>query len=363
MKIIAVSLAVAALNCAAAVAEPVAVDSPRWVLEGADSRVVGFKGSKALYLKAAIARLPEKNFDTGVIEFDMLVPDNAQSFPGILFRGEDDGNYEHVYIRPHQNGNPDASQYTPFFNGMTGWQIYSKYNSQKRFPFNEWFHVRLEVAGDSARLYLDGGEPTLVIHDLKRDRQAGFVILKGSSGGAYFANIDIEPRELAAAPPEPPADLPAGLVRAWAVSPATAEGDAYARASANRSDEIAWTSLPVETNGIANIARLAEATEAAPTVLTRLTVRADRARSAPMRFGFSDRVQIYLNGTLLYAGDDSQGSRDYRFLGTVGFYDTLQLPLRRGTNEIVFAVSEGGGGWAASAAFPDRFGLTLVSER
>ena len=86
-----------------------------------------------------------------------------------------------------------------------------------------------------------------------------------------------------------------------------------------------------------------------------------------MRFGFSDRVRVYLNGALLYAGDDTQNSRDYRFLGTVGLYDTLQLPLRRGTNDIVFAVSEGaggnapgGGGWAVMAAFPEPTGLTFT---
>jgi len=75
-------------------------------------------------------------------------------------------------------------------------------------------------------------------------------------------------------------------------------------------------------------------------------------------------VHIYLNGAPLYAGDDSQNSRDYRFLGTLGWYDTLYLPLRRGANEIVFVVSEGGegrigGGWAANAAFPDMTGLSI----
>ena len=74
-----------------------------------------------------------------------------------------------------------------------------------------------------------------------------------------------------------------------------------------------------------------------------------------------------MNAVLLYAGDDTQNSRDYRFLGTVGLYDTLHLPLKRGDNVIVFAVSEGGGGnavggggWAAMAAFPDMAGLTLL---
>ena len=348
--------------CAAsAVAAPVTVDSPRWQFEGEENKVIEYLGKRALYLHGANAKLPDANFETGVIEFDMVLPHNAQSFPGVIFRGQDDDNYEHFYFRPHQNGNPDANQYTPVINGMTGWQIYSgtNYETKTLYRLNQWFHVRLEIADDSARVYIDSAQPTLVVHDLKRERKPGFVLFKGSLGGAYYANIDIEPGHPEAAPAEPAPDLPAGLARAWSVSPAMAEADALAAARENRLSALSWTSLPVETNGIANLARVARRSDQTPTVLARLSVRADRARSVAMRFGFSDRVQVYLNGTLLYAGDDSQASRDYRFLGTVGFYDTLELALRQGRNEIVFVVSEGGGGWAANAAFPDMTGLTL----
>lgn len=33
-------------------------------------------------------------------------------------------------------------------------------------------------------------------------------------------------------------------------------------------------------------------------------------------FGCSDRAKVYLNGRLLYAGDNGYASRDYRHLGT-----------------------------------------------
>lgn len=351
--------------CAApGVAAPIAVDSPRWQLEGTESKVLDYQGKHALYLKGAIATLTDANFDTGVIAFDMILPDKQQSFPGVIFRGQDENNYEHFYFRPHQNGNPDANQYTPVINGMTGWQIYSgkNFDAQTTYPLNQWFHVRMEIAEDSGRVYIGSDQPTLVIHDLKRERKAGFIVLKGSLGGAYYANIDIAPGSPEAAAPEPVPDLPAGLVRAWDVSPPMAEADAFAAARANRLDGIKWTTLGVETNGIANLARVAVRTDETPSVLARLSLRAESAHTVAMRFGFSDKVQVYLNGTLLYAGDDLQNSRDYRFLGTVGFYDTLQLPLKRGDNDIVFVVSEGGGGWAANAAFPDMTGLTLAAH-
>jgi hypothetical protein len=45
-------------------------------------------------------------------------------------------------------------------------------------------------------------------------------------------------------------------------------------------------------------------------------------------------------------------SSDRSFLGTVGLFDELILPLKRGDNELWFAVSEGFGGWAVVAQLP-----------
>lgn len=368
MKLLGCLAALAALACSSALAETIPVDDPRWELAQAPdgaAEVVAFQGKQALHLRGAIANWAGANFDTGVIEFDMALPSNTQSFPGVYFRGVDELNYEHFYLRPHQNGNPDTMQYTPVINGMTGWQIYSQYNGRTRLPINEWFHVRMEVAADSARIFVGSDEPILIVGDLKRDRAAGYVMLRGSLGGAYFANINITPGEQAAAPVEPLPELPPGLVRTWQVSGAMSEDRAYRFAEERRENRVTWTPLPVETNGFTNLARVAVHSPETPSTLARVTVESDARRSTAMRFAFSDRVQIYVNGTMMYAGDDAQNSRDYRFLGTVGWYDTLIIPLRRGANEIVFVVSEGdenrvGGGWAAGAAFPDTTGLRLV---
>ncbi len=89
-------------------------------------------------------------------------------------------------------------------------------------------------------------------------------------------------------------------------------------------------------------------------------MQSDREQSKTIRFGFSDRVRVYLNGTLLFAGDDSYVSRDYRFLGTVGLFDELVLPLRQGRNEIRFAVTEGFGGWGVLAQIEDRSGVRVI---
>ena len=125
---------------------------------------------------------------------------------------------------------------------------------------------------------------------------------------------------------------------------------------------LTWTPLPAEASGVANLARLHGVDETKNTVFARVTVTSDRAQVRKLRFGFSDRVRVYLDGRLLYAGDDGYTSRDYRFLGTIGTFDELYLPLEAGENELWFALSEDFGGWGLLAFFEDPSGLQLTHE-
>jgi hypothetical protein len=68
---------------------------------------------------------------------------------------------------------------------------------------------------------------------------------------------------------------------------------------------------------------------------------------------------VYLNGQPIFAGRDDYRSRDYRFLGSIGYWDTLFLPLVEGNNELIVAVSESFGGWGLMARLHDSNGLTF----
>ena len=85
------------------------------------------------------------------------------------------------------------------------------------------------------------------------------------------------------------------------------------------------------------------------TVFARTELHADRVETRALELGFSDRAVAYLNRRALYRGDDSYRSRDYRFLGSIGYFDTVYLPLEEGENELLVAVSEDFGGWAVQA--------------
>jgi sugar lactone lactonase YvrE len=68
-----------------------------------------------------------------------------------------------------------------------------------------------------------------------------------------------------------------------------------------------------------------------------------------LHLGYSDVVSVFLNGRLVFAGDSSYQSRDPSFLGVVGFFDTVALPLRKGQNEVLISLAEIAGGWGFMA--------------
>jgi hypothetical protein len=84
-------------------------------------------------------------------------------------------------------------------------------------------------------------------------------------------------------------------------------------------------------------------------VFARAEIHADRAETRTLELGFSDRAVVFLNGRALFRGDDAYRSRDYRFLGSIGYYDTLYLPVTEGANDLLVAVSEDFGGWGIQA--------------
>ena len=92
-------------------------------------------------------------------------------------------------------------------------------------------------------------------------------------------------------------------------------------------------------------------------------MHAAQAGTRQLDLGFSDRARVYFDGRLLFRGDDPYRSRDYRFLGSIGWWDALWLPLEAGPNELVVAVTEEFGGWGVQARFAEPHGLAFQTER
>jgi hypothetical protein len=346
-------------------AESVPFSSGRWEIRG-NSRLEPYLGNESLYLKGGIAWLKDVDLLDGIIEFDIAVPDE-RGFMGAVWRLQDRGNYEEFYIRPHQSGNPDANQYTPVFNGLAAWQLYygEGYAAPVTYRFNAWMHVRIVFAGGRGEVYLDSDEPILEIRAMKREIRSGRVgVVCADFTWARFANFSYTPADLSALRGRPvaAAATPAGTVEAWLVSGELDERSLDGKSFLTASDtkDLRWDRVPTESTGILNLASVRRLAKGADTVFTRLVIRSDRAQVKRLSFGYSDRVRAWFNGRLIYGGSHLYQLRDYRYLGTIGLFDDLYLPLREGDNELWLAVSERSGGWGVLGRFEDMKGIELV---
>ena len=344
----------------------VPADSPRWDLQG-QAKVAEYQGRKCLFLDGAAAILKDFEMRDGVIDVDVATPAN-RGFFGFDFRIDADGaNYEEVYLRQHKSGLPDAMQYTPVLGTGRNWQIYNGpgFTGAVDIPKDVWFHLRLEVTGAQAKFYVkDMDKPALVIDDLKSGVQKGQVALYVLTGATYYSNFEI--RTTPAAPWQrhlPP--MPPDTLTKWRISPSY---DALARdlerpLSPSESAAIHWQDVEAEPPGFVVLYRYREAPhpkvsfqgdfskrlEPQPgmkALYARTTIDSDRDQVKKLYIGYSDDVSVFLNRQILYRGRSAQGFRDAGFLGIVNpENDAVYLPLKKGSNELMLAVSELGGGW------------------
>ena len=365
-----------------ALAEPAATpsslslppDSPRWELEG-EAKAVDYQGRRCLLLDGGAATVKDLELRDGVVDVDVATP-AKRGFFGIQFRlGGESGDGEWVYLRQHKSGLPDAMQYTPILHTGLNWQIYngSGFTGAVDIPRDTWFHLRLELAGAQAKLYVqDMSRPALVMPDLKSGLQRGQIALASLTGATYFSNFEVRTtpdvpweRHL---PPTPP-----GTLTHWSISPAE---DALARnlekaLSPEELAALAWQEVEAEPPGFVVLYRYREAPHPRVTfqgdfsrrldpqpgmkvLYARTTIESDRDQVRKLELGYSDDVTVFFNGQILWRGRSAQNFRDPAFLGIVNpENDAVYLPLRKGKNELVLAVSELGGGWGFIARLVD----------
>jgi hypothetical protein len=377
LRLIAAALLISTANPAAAAnpaPAPIVQDAPfdaaHWTLSGKDLAFIEDEGAQVLRMREGLATLKAPEFSTGTVSFDVLfsgVSNIGALFSGLRFHTQGVGDYEFLYLRPHRSGEPDATQYTPVFHGDSGWQIYSgpEFATPEVYKLGGWNHVEIRIYPDSADVYINGAR-SLRIADLKSGHMSGGLALEASIGARrHYGQILYKNLRYSSEPLSRPADMPApvrfepaGLVRSWTVSEALTDADALDRAGRSAWAGVTWTPLAVETNGIANLARVTGRTKTNRTTIARFEVTADKVGSRLMRFGYSDISHIFVNGRPVFEGDASFFVRDPQFQGIVGFHDAVSIPLNRGRNDVVFVVKEDFGGWAAAAQFAEPAGLS-----
>jgi len=247
------------------------------------------------------------------------------------------------------------------------WQLYSGpgFIGAVDIPKDAWLHLRLEVIGAQAKFYVkDLDKPVLVMNDLKSGIQKGQVALASLTGAVCHSNFEIR------ATPDakwerrlPP--MPSGALTKWSLSPSY---DALARKlerplTPAEIKAMRWEDVEAEAPGLVVINRYRDSPHprvsfandpskrldpqpGMKVVYARTRIDAARDQVKKLFIGYSDDVSVFLNGRILYRGRSAQNFRDPAFLGIVDAEnDAVYLPLKKGSNELVLAVSELGGGW------------------
>ena len=340
-----------------------------WNIDAKKHEFTTYQGKKSLYLEHGKARLKNSSFKNGIIDFDINFS-AERKFVGVHFRSKDMKTFEEFYLRPHLSGKPDAMQYTPVFNGIAAWQLYhgKGYSGVVNHAHNTWTHVRLIVANDRMDVFVgDMSKPVLHVHDLKLDAKAGEVGFGTFLGGAYYANLSYQPLEKAQLVSEisPLPQVDQKTVMEWNISQAFDGKKLDAIQNLNDFDvykNTNWTKLKAEYSGIINLAQLSEVNKNTNTVFVKVNIHSEKAQIRKIDFGYSDFVRVYANQAIVYVGNNGFRTRDYRYLGTIGYFDTIYLNLQKGNNEVIFAVTERMGGWGLKAKLDSLEDILLSSN-
>jgi hypothetical protein len=191
-------------------------DTTGLLLQNVKTEAVDYQGRKAVRLTMegngdGFAVLPGTDFQDGVIEADIALkigtPTGVRNpgFIGIAFRARPDAShYELFYLRPGNAGAEDqamrnhSAQYSS--EPDAGWYKLRRewpwvYESYADIKPETWTKIRIDVAGRTAKLYVNGSPmPALVVDGLKGEDLRGAVALWGYPGEeSYFSNVRITP--------------------------------------------------------------------------------------------------------------------------------------------------------------------------
>ena len=129
-------------------------------------RSLTYLGRPALYINRGVALVRGAAMESGTLDLDVAASDTT-NFLGVVFRAANPRFSNVVFLRPGASGTEEAVQYGPAFNSVgVAWQVYhgDGANAVADIPRNRWMHLRIELDGPVARLFVDTATaPTLVV--------------------------------------------------------------------------------------------------------------------------------------------------------------------------------------------------------
>jgi len=274
-------------------------------------------------------------------------------------------------LRPDLSGKADCNQGSPIINGIQAFQLYfgEAYSVAYEYNFFDWTHVKVVVNGNQAQAYFDNSNSPNLSWDLVNEPKEGGISFGTSFAPMHFADIKIDESKTEMVDFEvknkrKPID---NIIQEWQISGKFDEGKLNnpAKIESLVKAQKFEHSLEIVENiavDISHLHKIYDQEIEGNTVFAKLDIDSESEQWKLFDFGYSDRVVVILNNKPIYRGNNKWRSRDYRYLGTIGFFDSVYLPLNKGKNVLLLAVSEDFGGWLVTGKFDDMKGITVNSH-
>lgn len=285
----------------------------------------------------------------GIIEVDVYA-NQKRSFAGIVFRKQGE-TMEEVYMRNHKNGQPDAVQYSPTFNGELTWQLYREFQAQVLFEREGWNSLKVLFNQQQLEVWIND-KKVLQVDELKTENSYGeiglFSLFENRFANFRYRETDNEiPKNSEIKP-----IIDANVIKEWNLS----EAFMYTPESVESIDfsGLTFQKVSTENSGLLPVSKYLmkpsfgnfEANEETFAVVsTNLTASNDTNRMK-FSFDYSDKIIVFLNGKKIFEGNNAFLSKGQQFQGHIGLAaNTIYLDLKPGENSLHCVVIDKANGW------------------
>jgi len=81
-------------------------------------------------------------------------------------------------------------------------------------------------------------------------------------------------------------------------------------------------------------------------IIATTTIKVDQDETRLFSFDYSDKIMVYLNGRLIFKGNNAFRAKGLQHTGHIGIdTNTLYLPLEKGSNSLHCVVIDKANGW------------------
>ncbi|MGV3540703.1 MAG: hypothetical protein ACO1OQ_12895, partial [Rufibacter sp.] len=219
--------------------------------------------------------------------------------------------------------------------------------------------------GNSARVYVNHAtSPALLVPQLKIKDQPGALIGLKALDGAYFTNFTFTP--LAPSTPEVTVTetAPPRTIMQWQLSNSFAvQGKLAIPLALPQENKLTWQVVSTEASGLLNVSayRPKGTTAGFPNksedlVWLKASIPAEKQQYQQLFLEFSNKAQVFLNGQPLLYADNSFRAKGATYRGDIDKKlnsNALFLPLKKGQNTLLIALSSTSEGWGIMARLVD----------